>query len=137
MNVRKLKNFAKFGASIPRKNFNMDLYCSAADVTDEKSVHTCDTQACLAGWEVLRQGYALKHGGLQVVKISGKGKNKKIKSLRTSAQNFAAKSLGLTYEEAQRLFIPWSTQAGTSWDKFRLTPKGAAKRILHMAETGE
>ena len=136
MNVRKLKNFAKFVAGIPRKNFNMELYCNQEEATDLKGMHTCGTEGCLAGWAVAKEGYSLQQGGSNVLKVSGRGKNKKVKNLRTNAHNFARKVFDLTPEQADNLFLPWSDKTEW-WSKFRHTPKGAAKRIMKLVETGE
>jgi hypothetical protein len=139
MNVRKLKNFAKFISSIPKSKFKMNTFSehpkAYEDVPDIEKVvnknsieHTCKTSCCLAGWAVVRSGYGLVDDD-DVVKVS----RGKVDHLRVSAEQFATDTFELTEEEASKLFYPYSE----TWGKFALTPKGAAKRILHLIETGE
>lgn len=127
---RKLKNLAKFIASVPKKHFDMYVWAHSKkmdkkgeDIVCEENANLCGTACCLAGWQVIRKGYCINEDAIV--------KTKKGKEVGYTP-DVARKQLGLSESEASKLFEP------IQWPgDFPRTPKGAAKRIRHFVETGE
>lgn len=114
-----------------------------------KTVGKCNTTHCLAGWEVLRRGYALNDRGEVFAPITLFGKLTYTPT-GYEAPEFAKKTLGLTEKQAAKLFYPesWPTEGNQdepyNWynhdsyfNKFPNTPQGAADRLDHFVKTGK
>ena len=161
---KKLEELAKFIETIPDKQFNMSEWLGVDNHTKYKKnainseyvgkslVGKCGTTCCIAGWEVVRNGFLLNQNGYVAVEVTVPGvKKPQVATLNdynyNYAPDFATKSLGLTEKEEKLLFYPegWPgydegskenywTETNT---QFPNTPKGAAARIRHLIKTGK
>lgn len=132
MNKRRLRSLAKFMEKVPPVKFDMSDFllvreddCLPETGIDLSKVGECRTACCLAGWEAVRRGAALDYYGRDV-------------KTGEHAEGIAKKSLDLSEDEANRLFYDFEwprNKAGNP--KFKSTPRGAAKRIIHLVEKGE
>lgn len=150
---RKLLRLADFIEQLPRKAFKMDQWVQDpkgfwdSEQTDyeigKENVHTCGTACCIGGWYLINKGYHIDSFG-DAFKKNDKGNAR-------DAFVVAQEEIGLSYYEAERLFLAnyWpGYKEGYYSDtldryvdgkqtKFKETPKGAAKRIRHFVATGE
>src|SRR5215831_13943407 len=138
MDKRKLENLAKFIEKLPRRSFDISTWVNIPQKMLNKNPyqricksivkHPCGTTCCIAGWEVIRNGYCMNDFG-EVYK------DKKPESeFVCDALEFAKNSLDLTEEQAGELFTPRMSCNNRCIillgdKKFRNTPKGAAKMI--------
>lgn len=134
---RKLTKLADFIRSIPRKNFDMGRWGRSAknETICETNSTECGTACCIAGWAIVKSGKCLSPSERVV--------DKKGNVIHARPDQYAAKLLDLDFEEARALFFdfhwPHQTNKRTGYLEpvFKSTPKGAAKRIMHMVEHGE
>jgi hypothetical protein len=77
----------------------------------------CNTCACIGGWTVV----VLDENWDKYTYFMDRG----------------AELLGLTHEEAEKLFTPWDAQFNLIGDPAKAGPKEAVKVLTHILETGE
>jgi hypothetical protein len=137
MNVREMEELALFLETVPRRRFNMRFW--AATVTrfvgyNEnvkvclRDTEACGTACCIAGYQIVRKnGRCVKSGEVFDKKGFEVG----------FVEDLAGRELGLDYIQKRRLFFFGYWPLNKNGKPFHETPKGAAKRIRHMIETGE
>jgi hypothetical protein len=156
---KKLNELASFlEENILEKEFDMDDFVSVINrgkfskeefAVSPENAHTCGTACCIAGWQIIKDGFCLGESGEVKTRIQLPFQ-KKLEYLDTGfvAFDFARRSLGLNDEQACSLFYPdrWPgySYGGGDPDKktkkiglFDNTPKGAAERIRHFIKTGK
>lgn len=116
MNRENIKKVRDVIASLPRGRFNMGDWVSNLDLTPKQLAHTCGTAACIAGWTLA---------------VKSPGSRKRYWDSVDNIEEVAGRYLGLSLDEAKRLFIP----PGLSIWKY--TQPHAVRVLDHLLATGE
>ena len=137
MNVREMEELAQFLETVPRKRFNMKFWAATfkrfAGYDENvkiclRDTEACGTACCVAGYQIVRKDNRCVKSGAAFDK-----KGSKIGLV----EDLAARELGLDYRQKRDLFFAENWPLNKNGKPFHETPKGAAKRIRHMIETGE
>lgn len=143
MNITAINTLINLLENIPpetKQGFNMRYYHENAYGEDVNVGHECGTVACLAGWTA--EHLSLK--GDRVLKLPRTKDS--IKNYgpglhwMTGHHELAQEILGLTEDEADRLFTPMDYDSNpeldlVAWD--RVKPAQAVKVLKHLRDTGE
>lgn len=84
--------------------------------------HACGTPSCMAGWATW------------IVEGRPTGP---LEHLHSECEDAAAQYLGLTYEQADELFLPFDAETAEGYDTNNIQPHHAIAVLEHLRDTGK
>lgn len=133
----KLEELAKMVKKIPEEHFDMNFW-AAKEINGntnghvlvcKKEMNVCGTVGCIAGHYLLQKRMCIRDSKV----YKSFSAYERGEPALGDASDVAQRLLGLTENQASKLFIPWRS----GWYDFDKTPSGAALRIRHFIKTGE